>query len=111
MGWASGKGYGTKILKIRNEICSLGLAANAGSSTGISGSITHTVVHGDTLWAIAEKYLGDGSRYEEIKRLNGLSSNVIYSGQVLKISGAKRKQLLGALYDEVQARVNQKLGY
>lgn len=45
----------------------------------------HTVVHGDTLWAIAQKYLGNGSRYPEIKTLNGLTSNVIYSGMKLKI--------------------------
>ena len=45
----------------------------------------HTVVHGDTLWDIAVKYLGNGSRYPEIKALNGLTSNVIYSGMKLKI--------------------------
>ena len=45
----------------------------------------HTVVHGDTLWDIAVKYLGNGSRYLEIKALNGLKSNVIYSGMKLKI--------------------------
>lgn len=45
----------------------------------------HTVVKGDTLWDIAKKYLGDGSRYPEIKTLNGLDSNVIYSGWKLKI--------------------------
>ena len=46
---------------------------------------THTVVKGDNLWDIAERYLGKGSRYSEIKTLNGLTSNVIYSGQKLKI--------------------------
>src|SRR5574344_1233896 len=45
----------------------------------------HIVVHGDTLWAIAKKYLGNGSRYTEIVKLNGLKSNVIYSGQKLNI--------------------------
>ena len=45
----------------------------------------HTVAHGDTLWAIAKKYLGNGSRYKEIISLNGLTSNVIYSGMKLKI--------------------------
>ncbi len=45
----------------------------------------HTVVKGDTLWDIAKKYLGDGSRYPEIKTLNNLKSNVIYSGWKLKI--------------------------
>ena len=45
----------------------------------------HTVVKGDTLWDIAKKYLGDGSRYPDIKTLNDLKSNVIYSGWKLKI--------------------------
>lgn len=45
----------------------------------------HTVVKGDTLWDIAALYLGKGSRYPEIKTLNGLTSNVIYSGWKLKI--------------------------
>lgn len=45
----------------------------------------HTVVKGDTLWGIAEKYLGSGVRYKEIKTLNGLDSDTIYSGQKLKI--------------------------
>ena len=45
----------------------------------------HTVVYDDTLWAIAKKYLGNGSRYKEIVSLNGLKSNVIYSGMKLKI--------------------------
>ena len=45
----------------------------------------HTVVKGDTLWDIAAKYLGNGSRYPEIKTLNNLTSNVIYSGWKLKI--------------------------
>lgn len=45
----------------------------------------HIVVHGDSLWSVAKKYLGNGSRYPEIKALNGLSSNTIYSGWNLKI--------------------------
>lgn len=45
----------------------------------------HTVVHGESLWSIAEKYLGNGNRYPEIVKLNGLKSNVIYSGNKLKI--------------------------
>ncbi len=44
-----------------------------------------TICNGDTLWAIAKKYLGNGSRYKEIVSLNGLKSNVIYSGMKLKI--------------------------
>lgn len=46
---------------------------------------TYTVVKGDTLWGIAAKKLGSGTRYKEIKTLNGLSSDAIYAGQKLKI--------------------------
>lgn len=48
-------------------------------------TITYLRANGDTLWAIAKKYLGNGSRYKEIVSLNGLKSNVIYSGMKLKI--------------------------
>ena len=46
---------------------------------------TYTVGHGDTLWKIAERFLGKGSRYTEIVKLNGLKSNVLYTGQVLAL--------------------------
>jgi len=46
---------------------------------------SHTVVRGDTLWAICKKYLGDGSKYPEIAKLNGISNpNLIYPGQVIR---------------------------
>ena len=45
----------------------------------------HTVARGDTLYEIAKAYLGDGSRYRDIKTLNGLTSNTIYVGMELKI--------------------------
>lgn len=46
---------------------------------------TYTVKKGDSLWAIAARTLGKGIRYTEIKQLNGLTSDIIYAGQVLKI--------------------------
>lgn len=46
---------------------------------------TYTVRKGDSLWAIAAKQLGDGNRYKEIKSLNGLTSDTIHAGQVLKL--------------------------
>jgi N-acetylmuramoyl-L-alanine amidase len=45
----------------------------------------YTVVKGDSLWKIAKEQLGNGERYTEIKALNGLTSNIIYVGQKLKI--------------------------
>lgn len=45
----------------------------------------YTVVKGDSLWKIAKEKLGNGERYREIKELNGLTSNIIYAGQKLKI--------------------------
>ncbi len=47
----------------------------------------HTVAPGDTLWAVAEKVYGDGSRYTEIFEANKpMLSNpdLIFPGQVLR---------------------------
>lgn len=46
---------------------------------------SHTVTSGETLWSISVKYLNDGMRYHEIKKLNNLTRDVIHSGQILKI--------------------------
>jgi hypothetical protein len=47
---------------------------------------TYTVVSGDTLWAIAERFYGDGSRYQAIADASGVSNpDLIYPGQVLTI--------------------------
>ncbi|MBU3193461.1 LysM peptidoglycan-binding domain-containing protein [Clostridium algidicarnis] len=49
---------------------------------------TYTVVSGDTLWYIAKKCLGDGSRWREIYNLNSdviESSDMIYPGQVFRL--------------------------
>lgn len=53
--------------------------------TGKVAVKTYTVKKNDTLWGIAAKQLGKGIRYKEIKTLNGLTSDTIYAGQVLKI--------------------------
>ena len=51
-------------------------------------AVFHTVEKGDTLWAISEKTLGSGNRYNEIFEANRpmLSHpDKIYPGQVLRI--------------------------
>ena len=49
------------------------------------GEEVYTVVAGDTLWGIAQKKLGSGARWQEISKLNGLTSSTIVVGQKLKI--------------------------
>ena len=47
---------------------------------------TYTVVSGDTLWAISERFYGDGSRYQQIANASGISNpDLIHPGQVLTI--------------------------
>lgn len=47
---------------------------------------TYTVVSGDTLWAISERFYGDGSKYMRIAEASGVSNpDLIHPGQVLTI--------------------------
>ena len=55
-------------------------------------AVFHTVVKGDTLWAIASKHYGKGNRYKEIFEANTpmlADANLIYPGQVLRIPGSR----------------------
>ena len=54
-------------------------AAKSGAET------VHVVRSGDTLWSIAKKYLGAGSKYKKIMELNGMSSTVLNTGMKLRI--------------------------
>lgn len=46
---------------------------------------THVVKWGDTLWGLAKKYLGAGSRYKEIQALNEMTGSWLKVGATLKI--------------------------
>ncbi|MFA4081699.1 LysM peptidoglycan-binding domain-containing protein [Mycobacteroides salmoniphilum] len=47
---------------------------------------TYTVVSGDTLWAIAERFYGDGNQYQKIADASGVANpDLIQPGQVLTI--------------------------
>lgn len=87
--------YGTKTVKVKTETA----AAQAGQdrpTDNAPSKSSHTVAAGDCLWNIAQQYLGDGSRYNEIYELNkdtidggnagtGNPRNTIYPGQVLNL--------------------------
>ena len=50
-----------------------------------SNFILYRVKRGDTLWKISKEFLGMGPRYTEIMEENGLTNDMIYPGQILKI--------------------------
>lgn len=50
-----------------------------------AGYRLYTVQRGDSLWQIARRELGKPKRYKEIMKLNGLKTDLIKPGQVLKI--------------------------
>lgn len=50
-------------------------------------AVNYVVKRGDTLWAIASKYLGSGTKYTQIAQENNIKNpNLIYPGQVFKIT-------------------------
>ena len=50
-----------------------------------NGSGTYTVQKGDYLYKIARQF---GMSVDQLRRINGLTSNLLFSGQVLKVSGS-----------------------
>jgi hypothetical protein len=65
-------------------------ALSAQQAAGGAVPSTHTVVTGETLWSLAQRYLSDPHRWHEIYDLN--KANIadphwIYPGQVLKMPG------------------------
>ncbi len=60
----------------------LGIGENVPSPGPDVGMATYTVQAGDSLWKIARRY---GTTVEAIKQANGLTSDIIVVGQVLRI--------------------------
>lgn len=61
------------------------LIANLKKRSAKAKAKTYVVVEGDTLWGICKKELGDGSKYLEIAKLNGIQNpNLIKVGQVIR---------------------------
>lgn len=92
------KDYYTHVLSVKDKASNTN-SAGAGVTTpkkvatveksrtsNKTNASTHTVKKGETLWAICQKELGDGSKYAEIAKLNNISNpNLIKVGQVIKL--------------------------
>lgn len=64
-------------------------AAEAEKQAQPDSAISYIVKKGDTLWAIAEKHLGDGAKYPQIASENNIKNpNLIFPGQVFKITAS-----------------------
>ena len=61
---------------------SIGQVLKIPSNNSSNNYTTYTVKAGDSLWSISRKY---GTTVDAIKSLNGLSSNNLAIGQILKI--------------------------
>lgn len=83
---ASGAKHPYHLIKVSGGGSTVyGWVDEADISSTTAAQRTYTVKKGDSLWAIAAKQLGSGSRYKEIKTLNGLTTDTIYAGQVLTL--------------------------
>lgn len=86
--------YGTKTcdIKFANERPTASINDTRPTSNNApSGGKTYTVVKGDSLWKIAKKFYGNGSKYTVIYNANKgkiKNPNLIYVGQVLTIPSA-----------------------
>lgn len=87
------KEYGTKVCSIQTDssgTSSVSVEETRETMTAPTPTRaeTYTVVSGDSLWAIAKRYYGDGSKYTEIFNANSSiisNASLIYPGQVLTI--------------------------
>lgn len=81
--------YGTKSYKIDSKKTKK-KSKKRRTSKNTSKTQYYTVKKGDTLWAIAKKYLGDGSKCWNLAKLNRIKNpNLIYPGQKIKIQNVK----------------------
>jgi nucleoid-associated protein YgaU len=71
---------------VAEEAASEAVAEPAGEPAPEPAPRTYTVESGDTLWAISERFYGDGSKYQVIADASGIPNpDLIQPGQVLTI--------------------------
>ena len=76
-------GNGWLRIKCRESATGFAYVSNEEGQYAFVGKGLYPVAARDNLWKIAEKQLGDGTRYTEIRQLNGLTCNIIRVGMPL----------------------------
>lgn len=76
-------GNGWLRIKCAESPTGFAYVSNEEGQYAFVGKGLYTVAVRDNLWKIAEKHLGDGTRYTEIRQLNGLTCNIIRVGMPL----------------------------
>ena len=76
-------GNGWLRIKCRESATGFAYVSNEEGQYAFVGKGLYTVAVRDNLWKIAEKKLGDGTRYTEIRQMNGLTCNIIRVGMPL----------------------------
>lgn len=76
-------GNGWLRIKCAESATGFAYVSNEEGQYAFVGKGLYTVAASDNLWKIAEKKLGDGTRYTEIRQLNGLTCNIIRVGMPL----------------------------
>lgn len=79
-------GFGRPAYGTQTSTQTASNASQSASGAQASKYTTYTVKKGDSLWEIAKTHLGSGSKYKQIMELNGLTSDKLKIGQVLKIA-------------------------
>lgn len=82
------KDYGTKTMVVNAEknTATLQNVREANTSPMPTSATPYIVKSGDSLWAIAKKYYGDGSKYTEIAKANSIvNPNLIYPDQKITL--------------------------